>query len=105
MFATISFDLDSFNKVIAAHSGDFPAPSDRGPRETLVNSLDLPDLPELPLDELLDLLPNLQLPDLGLSPGRGLLGRRSADDPERIGAHFATEPARDLGDLLTGGLS
>ncbi len=33
MFATISFDLDSFNKVIAAHAGDFPAPSARGPRE------------------------------------------------------------------------
>lgn len=98
MFATFALDIDSLNKLLGAQVPQQPAgteqPVDEQPGQPGLD-LPLPQLPDLSVDELLELLPDLQLP-----PGLGLGAQRG---DEEVGATLSDQPPRDLADLLTGG--
>lgn len=82
MFATVNFDIDSFNRLLAQAPGvpvSQPGLPDTGLPE-------VPELPDLSIEELLDLLPDLELPT----------------GPLNLGGRADPQPPRTLGELLTG---
>lgn len=98
MFATITFDLDSFNHLLEQAPDPTgtpipPLPADVPDVPDLPGVPDLPD--DLPLEDLLDLLPDLELPETGL-PG-------VPDLPGTIGGTLNPQHPSTLDELLTGG--
>lgn len=91
MYATFTFDLDSFNKLAEQYA---PAQNQQVSQNPDLPGIELPEIPELPdlsLDDLLDLLPDL---GLGSALGQTL---------PPLGKQSEAEPPRTLADLLTGG--
>lgn len=102
MFGTITLDVDSLNKLIAAKTGQ-ESPNGARPTPGLSDS-PLPALPGLPLPGLDLSGPDggLRLPDAGSIPGPLA---QPPSSPEPVGAVREATPPRTLADLLTGGAS
>ncbi|KAA1421919.1 MCE family protein [Nocardioides humilatus] len=96
MFATFTLDLDSLNHLLGTQAPQLPELPVQGDDPTTSDDPSLipglPDLSDLSLDELLDLLPDLQLPLGGGKHG-----------PEEVDGSSSNDLPETLADLLTGG--